>query len=95
MQPRATAVALSGADQAVVPGPAVYRGITLRETGGSATATCVVYDNASAASGTILDAYTVAANGTASVIHDGIRAVNGIYVDVGGSGVLAGSVRIG
>lgn len=93
MQSPARTVALTGADQVVRAAASIYRGITLRETAG-ATAVCVLYDNASAASGTILDAFSLAANASVSFVHDGIWAENGIFVDIV-SGTLAGSVRIG
>jgi len=89
------AVALTGADQAVRDTAGVYHGYTVVETAGSA-ATVRIYDNASAASGTLIGAVNLAANGSADLcLNVGQWVTNGIYVDVGGSGTVAGSVRIG
>lgn len=52
-------------------------------------ASVVVYDNASAASGTALAKLSIAASTTAPqyiVFNDPITASNGIYVDVSGTG---------
>lgn len=88
-------VALTGADQAVKATAAMYGGYTVQETAGSA-ATVRIYDNASAASGTLIGAVNLAANGSADVsLVYPTWCVNGIYVDVGGAGTVAGSVRIG
>jgi len=90
------AVALSGSDQALRTTPGIFCGYTVVETGGSSTATIRFYDNASAASGTLIGAANLAAGGSADIsIHRGTWVENGIYVDVGGSGTIAGSVRIG
>jgi hypothetical protein len=92
----AHAVALTGSDQAVMTTAAAFRGYTVIETGGSSTATVRIYDNASAASGTLIGAVNLAAGGSADLsIFGGQWCKNGIYVDVGGSGTVAGSVRIG
>lgn len=93
----ARSIALTGADQAVRSGPALYCGLIVAETGGSLAATVRVYDNASAASGTLIDAVNLTAGDSESRSYE--RAVwceNGIYVDIGGpGGTVAGSVRIG
>ncbi|HEY0645516.1 MAG TPA: hypothetical protein VGD39_19020 [Nocardioides sp.] len=74
----------------------IYRGYTVVETGGASTATVRIYDHASAASGTLIGAVNLAAGGSADLHVDcGVWCENGIYVDVGGSGTVAGSVRIG
>lgn len=89
-------IALTGADQAVLATQGIYRGYTVVETGGSNAATVRIYDNASAASGTLIGAVNLAAGGSADVALDpGTWVVNGIYVDVGGTGTVAGSVRVG
>lgn len=88
-------VALTGSDQAVRATAGIYRGYTVVETGGSSTATVRIYDNASAASGTLIGACNLAAGGSADIDVDPVWCVNGIYVDVGGSGTVAGSVRVG
>ncbi|MDH2425779.1 hypothetical protein [Sphaerisporangium sp. TRM90804] len=87
-------VALTGSDQAVVAAPAVYRGLTVRETSGSAGAVLRLHDNASAGSGTILQTVALAQGESANLMHpDGVWAVNGIYADVV-SGAIEGSVYI-
>lgn len=88
-------VALTGSDQAVYAGPAQLCGYTLRETGGSSAATARVFDNPSAASGTLLAVVSVPAGGSADVMYSRpVHASTGIFVDVGGTGALEGSVRI-
>lgn len=87
------AVALTGADQVVRDSHATYGGYTIRETAG-AVATVRIYDNASAASGTLLATISLAANESRDVQHPvGIRADRGVYVDVV-AGAVEGSVRI-
>jgi hypothetical protein len=76
---------------AVYAGPCTFRGFSIASTAG---ADVVVYDNASAASGTVLAQFTLAAKGFQHVdIADGVRCVNGIYVST--SATLAGHVRVG
>lgn len=88
-------IPLTGADQVVRAAITEYRGYTARETGGSA-ATVRIFDNASAASGTLLDSFDVPAGSSRSAFYDPpLQAVNGIFVDVGGTGTVEGSIRIG
>jgi len=85
-------VALTGSDQVVSASGSVYKGFAIRETAGAA-AVVLVYDHASAASGTLLDTISLAANESAREFYsEGIMALLGIYVDVV-SGAVAGSVR--
>ncbi len=72
-----------------------YRGFTIRETAGS-TAVVVLYDNASAASGTIIEEIALSANESAREFYPngGVKTTNGIYLSVV-SGTVAGSVRTG
>lgn len=92
----ARSVALTGSDQAVVATPAVFRGYSVRESGGSNAATVRIWDNASAASGTLLATVGLAAGGHADVVYPaGVWADHGIYVDVGGTGSVEGCVRVG
>ncbi len=94
MGTRATLVALTGSDQVVRTTHGTYSGFSIRETAG-ATAVVRVYDNASAASGTLLDSISLAANESAREYYlAGIAVANGIYVDVV-SGAIEGSIRIG
>ncbi len=91
----ARSVALTGADQAALAGAGVYRGFVAVETSGTDAATIRLYDNASAASGTLIGAANLAAGASADVHCDPVWVENGIYVDVGGTGTVDGSVRIG
>tara|TARA_Y100000310_G_scaffold313664_1_gene362278 strand:- start:151 stop:459 length:309 start_codon:yes stop_codon:yes gene_type:complete len=90
----ATPTTVTGSDQAALATKGAYFGISVRETGGSNTATAILYDNDSAASGTIIDEFTVAAGGTLSHWFGpgGVSLANGIYIDVSGSGALSGSI---
>lgn len=88
-------VALTGSDQAVRAFQAYYRGFTIRETSGSATALVRIFDNASAASGTVLDEIALNSGESAREWYEsGVWATSGIYVDVV-SGAVAGSIRVG
>lgn len=85
---------LSGSSQVVKAVAWAYYGFTIRETAG-ATALVRIFDNASAASGTVLDEISLLANESARECYPrSIRAENGIYVQVV-SGAVSGSVRIG
>ena len=91
MTAQATAVNVAGTG-AVNAGPCTYRGFWLTAT--AATTTVTIYDNASAASGTVLASFTLAANGAASDdITDGLRCANGIFVSA--SVAIVGHVRVG
>lgn len=88
----AESVPLTGADQVIMDKPCTYRGYTIRETAG-ATAVVRLFDNASAASGTPLEEISLGSYGsTGDLYESGLRAVNGITVDVV-SGTVVGSVR--
>lgn len=88
-------VALTGSDQAVSATSLDYRGFSIRETAG-ATAVVAIYDNASAASGTIIEEISLAPGESAREFYPGggIHTANGIYVKIV-SGAVAGSVRTG
>lgn len=86
--------ALSGSDEAIKAVPCGFRGYTVRETGGANAATVRIFDHASTASGTLLATIRLAASASETVMTDGIQAVNGIYVDYGGTGAVEGSVYI-
>lgn len=78
---------------AVMATRCTYRGLSIRDASGS-TNTVTVYDNASAASGTVLGSFQLAANASAlDNIPDGLTAVNGIYLAA--TGAIIGSVRVG
>jgi hypothetical protein len=93
-QTRTTTSTNATVSAVIMATPGYYLGFTLRETSGSASATVVIYDNASAASGTILEEITLASSESAREFYHtpGIRAVNGVYFSVV-SGAVAGSVR--
>lgn len=88
-----TAYALSGSDQALVTKAGRYKGLTVRETA-AAAASVVLYDNASAASGTIIATVALAASESVNIDieGDGILFANGVYVDV--TGTVQGSVYV-
>lgn len=90
----ANAAALTGNSQIVTGSPGFYAGFTVRETSGSAAAVIRIWDNASAASGTILDVISLTSGQSISdyLPNGGVRAYNGIYVEKV-SGAFEGSVR--
>lgn len=97
MSVSASPVPLTGANQAVMAGPAIYRGFTLREAAVvAAAATVRIWDNPSAASGTLLEVVELPADGSAQAFYSdgGIRAHLGVFVEVV-AGTVEGSVRIG
>lgn len=86
------AEAISG-DESVSLDPSNYYGFSFRETSGSAPATVRIYDS-DTATGTLLDTVQLVANeSTADFYPGGIRAQNGLYVDLV-SGAVEGSVRV-
>lgn len=89
---QATPVAVSGSG-AVSASRSIYCGFSLRETAG-ATAVVRIFDNPSAASGTVLEEISLAANESAREFYPGgVAAATGIYVQV--TGTVVGSVRVG
>lgn len=90
----ARTIPLTGANQAASTAQAVYVGFTIRETAG-AVAVVRIWDNASAASGTVLEEIALVANESRSECYArGVWAVNGIYVQVV-SGTVVGTLRTG
>ena len=91
-----TATALvAGASQIVATGPGVYCGIVARETAGIA---CVlrVWDNASAASGTLLDVVVMTAN-SGPITFTSIlpcRYTNGVFIERVSGTTYEGCVRL-
>lgn len=75
-----------------------YYGLSVRDTASSG-AVIRVWDNASAASGTLLETVKVAASSSFNIQYNvednsgGIRAVNGIYFELV-SGTIEGSIRV-
>lgn len=88
---------VAGATQVLAARPTRYKGIVVRETSGGA---CVLrlWDNASAASGTIIEIVSLAANATAT-IHlggdGGIACANGLFLERVSGTNFEGSVRLG
>lgn len=98
MSPHTVAVPLvAGASQIVLAaGPGRYKGIVVRETSAAALV-LRLWDNASAAAGTIIDIVSVAANGVADIKFDdgGIALTNGLFVERVSGTNYEGSVRLG
>ena len=87
----ATTTALTGSDQGVLTGGGIFYGGCFYETGGD-TATATVHDG-TAASGTVVAYISLASGGVTNLnIANGVQVVNGIYVDVGGSGTVSGAI---
>lgn len=98
MSSRSSVISVGVTVSAVVsPAKTNYHGYTLYNAGATA-AVVTIYDNASAASGTILDTVVVPATGSANAYYSvednngGIRANNGVYFST--TATVAGSVRI-
>jgi hypothetical protein len=90
-----TAVALTGgATQVIATGPGVYCGLVVRDTG--AGSVFRIWDNASAASGTILDIIVMAASQTQTTFTSILpcRYNNGIFVERVSGTTYEGSVRL-
>lgn len=92
----ARVVALTGgATQVASAGPCYYKGISVRETAG-AVAVVRVWNNAAAASGTLIT--TIALAASASTDHwlsgGGLAADQGLFVEKV-SGTFEGAIRIG
>lgn len=90
-QASAVNVTATGAVSSV---PCTYRGFFL--TAGTVPATVTIYDNPSAASGTVLASFTLATAGlyASDDITDGVRCTAGLYVSVT-AGTVTGHVRVG
>lgn len=72
--------------------PITYNGLVLRETAG-AVATVRVWDNASSASGTLLDTVAFIASASVERYHSGVRAEKGLFLETV-AGAVEGSVRV-
>lgn len=90
----ATSSGRKTADAAIAARPCLLKSVIL-EGDGTNAATVILYDNASAASGTVLAKLLLSAVGTATdkvpmyaafESKDGIECNNGIYADVTGTG---------
>lgn len=97
LSPTTIAVPLvAGATQIVAAaGPGMYKGIVVRETSAAALV-LRIWDNASAASGTLLDIISVAANGVVSSWPvDALWFSNGVFIERVSGTNFEGSVRLG
>lgn len=93
MANEATATSLTGSDETLHTTGLTFRGFTARETGGADSATVTIYDNNSASSGVILETFSLTAGESRSEFYEtGKHAKNGVRVDYGGSGTVAGSI---
>ena len=91
----ATPVALSGTDGAVRAAATQFCGFSVRETGGTNAATLRLFDNASAASGTLVASISLAAGGSLTVPYPiAVECKAGLYADFGGTGTIEGSVYL-
>lgn len=91
MTAQATAINAAGSGGAIIATTCTYRGFSISSVAG---ADVVIYDNASAGSGTVLAAFTLAAKGWASAdVADGVRCLNGIFITA--SAAITGHVRVG
>lgn len=94
MHATARSIALTGSNQAICATQGIYAGFSIRETSGGAVAVVRIWDNPSAASGTVLEEISLASGESARENYPaGIRASLGVYVQVV-SGAVAGSIRM-
>lgn len=84
-----------GATQIVATGPGVYCGLVVRETSGGAMV-LRIWDNASAASGTLLDVVVLAANARTETFTSilPLRYTNGVFIERVSGTNYEGSVRL-
>lgn len=87
---------VAGATQVLAGRPTRYKGVVVRETSGVAL-TLRLFDNPAAASGTLIDVITVAANGVAQVYlpDDGVACASGLFLERVAGTNFEGSVRLG
>lgn len=90
----ATSSGRKTADAAIIARPCLFKGLIL-EGDGTNACNVILYDNASAASGTVIAKLLLSASTTAIdsvpktssfVLADGIECNNGIFADVTGTG---------
>jgi hypothetical protein len=86
----ATIEAVADASKVIVNGDAIFFGGCFTSDGAK---TIKIYDNGSAASGTLIYQVTLAAGESANYrVAGGIACTNGIYVSLSGGGTHVGSV---
>lgn len=90
-------IRLTGADQKARATACRLIGFSIRESAGVSSASALIYDNASAASGDVIPVTLAAGESTrewwAAAGEDvlpGVLMENGIFVDVGGTGTVEG-----
>lgn len=91
MKMAVTSSGLKAASAAITALPGRFHGLVV-VTDGTNAATIIVYDNASAASGTVLAKVLVpgaSGYGVVQIPDQGIEAINGIYCSVSGTGAAA------
>jgi hypothetical protein len=82
-------VALTGADQATLATSGMFGGYNIRNSHATNASTIQIYDNASAASGTLIASLGLAAGVSFDVVYAiPIWCVNGIFVHVTGTGTI-------
>ncbi len=97
MSPHSIPIALTGgASQVVSAIPTRYKGIVVRETAGGAMV-LRLWNNPAAASGTLIDVISLAANGVASITipDDGVACSTGLFLERVSGTTYEGSVRLG
>ncbi len=74
----------------------VLAGLSIRNTHATNTGVFRIYDNATAATGTILYAVSLVAGATSSFEFPGtgVQAINGLFLDITNSATVEGSVHI-
>ncbi|HYQ63559.1 hypothetical protein [Actinophytocola sp.] len=91
MTAQASAKAVTG-DGAVSAVPCAFRGLSIRDASAGAN-TVVLYDNASAASGTVIATAQLASGEDVQIsVPDGVRCTAGLYLDT--TGAVTGSVWV-
>lgn len=94
-------IPLTGSDQVIYARQCRLVGFFIRESGGSSSATALLYDNASAASGTVIPVALSAGESArewwadaSDGVEPGLLMEAGIYLDVGGSGTVQGCILV-
>lgn len=93
---RVRPVALTGADQQVVTGNALWCGFSVRETSEISRAT-IVFRAGTDVSGTILETISLAPGQSRGELYApaaAIEALGGVWADVSGPGTVEGSARV-
>ena len=88
--------AIAAAAGVLSDSPAVLAGVVIRNTHGANAGVFRIFDNASAASGTILFSANLAAGVHAhfNFPGNGVQASKGLFLDISGSATVQGSIFI-